>query len=477
MSTPTVKNEHHKTKPEDRVPLGRKLAFGVGGIPQALMSTAINQLANPVFNIALGVNPVLLGVALSIPRFWDAITDPLMGNFSDNLRTRWGRRRPVIFCGAILTGLVYMLMWNLPHGWSEMAYFWYFLIVSLIYYLAFTTFSVPFYALGYEMSPDYHEKTRVISFQNAFIAIGGLLQPWLFYFVTRGCFSDMVVGARVIAIPIGLMFMAIGVIPAIFCRERHQVSAVKKTDKTPIFKAMGQALCCRPFRLLALTALVMGTGVMMVNSLGPYVNIYYVFGGDLKRAAVMQGFGGMGFFISMFISTPAIVWLSSRISKKKALVCVMSLVVIGAASKWWTYTPDIPWLWIVSGMVMAPGFSGVNVLIQSMIADVCDLDELQTGKRKEGIYASVYSWVVKTGMSTSYFIANVILAATGFNAALGAEQAPRTLVLMRALLAFIPVAALLIAITLISLYSVSEQQAYEIREQLDRRKAERHEDD
>jgi GPH family glycoside/pentoside/hexuronide:cation symporter len=119
-----------------------------------------------VLNVGLGMNPALVGTLQAIPRFTDAITDPVMGYISDNTRSRYGRRRPYIFIGSILVGLIFALMWQLPAGYSEMFYFWFFLAGSFLFYLAYTIFATPWVALGYEMTPDYHERTRLMASQN-----------------------------------------------------------------------------------------------------------------------------------------------------------------------------------------------------------------------------------------------------------------------------------------------------------------------
>jgi GPH family glycoside/pentoside/hexuronide:cation symporter len=106
-------------------------------VPLAFMSI--------VLNVGLGINPALVGTLQAIPRLTDALTDPVMGYVSDNANTRYGRRRPFIFAGAILVGLTFALMWQLPAGMSEMFYFWFFLAGSILFYMFYTVFC---HALG-----------------------------------------------------------------------------------------------------------------------------------------------------------------------------------------------------------------------------------------------------------------------------------------------------------------------------------------
>ncbi|MEJ2103796.1 MAG: MFS transporter [Ignavibacteriaceae bacterium] len=117
--------EQHKTASKDRIPNGQKFAYGLGSIVNNLLGGAIGYMSI-VLNVGLGINPALVGTLQAIPRFTDALTDPIMGYISDNTRSKYGRRRPYIFVGAIFVGLVFALMWQLPEGYSEMFYFWFF---------------------------------------------------------------------------------------------------------------------------------------------------------------------------------------------------------------------------------------------------------------------------------------------------------------------------------------------------------------
>ena len=146
-------HKHFQTKPEDRISLLHKLIYGLGAFVNNLLAAAIGGMAI-ILNLGLGMNPALVGLLGALPRLTDALTDPLMGYISDNTRSRWGRRRPYIFVGAILAGVTFMLLWQLPLGHSENFYFWYFLIGSIIFYLGYTIFATPWVALGYELTPD-----------------------------------------------------------------------------------------------------------------------------------------------------------------------------------------------------------------------------------------------------------------------------------------------------------------------------------
>ena len=113
---------HYETAPADRIPFHQKLIYGLGAFVNNTLADAIGRMMI-VLNLGLGMNPALVGLLGALPRLTDAITDPLMGYVSDNTKSRWGRRRPYIFAGAILAGLVFALLWQLPDGRSESYYF------------------------------------------------------------------------------------------------------------------------------------------------------------------------------------------------------------------------------------------------------------------------------------------------------------------------------------------------------------------
>ena len=122
MKKPT----HYETLDEDRIPIVSKLIYGIGGFVNNLLAAAAGGMMI-VLNLGLGMNPALVGLLGALPRLTDALTDPLMGYISDHTRSRWGRRKPYIFIGAILAGIFFAMLWQLPENQSESFYFWYFL--------------------------------------------------------------------------------------------------------------------------------------------------------------------------------------------------------------------------------------------------------------------------------------------------------------------------------------------------------------
>jgi len=199
---------HYETKPEDRIPFPLKVVYGMGAFVNNTLAAAIGNMMI-VLNLGLGMSPALVGLLGALPRLTDALTDPVMGYASDNTRTRWGRRRPYIFVGAISVAIVFTLLWQLPAGKSEGWYFWYFLGGSLIFFLAYTVYATPWVALGYELTPDYHERTRLMGTQNFFGNIAYMISPYFLAIMYLPVFGDVVTGAGYLAMLIAVVVIAL----------------------------------------------------------------------------------------------------------------------------------------------------------------------------------------------------------------------------------------------------------------------------
>lgn len=485
MSMAMNQEEHYQTAPEDRISMAQKLIYGTGAFVNNLLAAAIGGMAI-VLNLGLGMNPALVGLLGALPRLTDAITDPLMGYISDNTKSRWGRRRPYIFFGAIAAGIVFALLWQLPRGESDTFYFWFFLIGSFVFYLAYTIFATPWVALGYELTPDYHERTRLMAVQNVMGQMAYLVSPWFLWFMQyQILFDDMIVGASWLAIIIGAFTICVGILPALFLKEVHQKKAAsqqaehraKKQTKVEEFPAgfkgfingFVTTIKFKPFLYLCAATFLVFNGFMLVSSFQFYVIIYYVFEGDQSLGAQYAGWAGTLSAVSTFLVIVLVSWMSSKIGKRKTFHIAIGISIVGYALKWFCYTPDNPLLILLPTPLIAFGLGGLFTLMGSMIADVCDMDELETNQRREGMFGSIYWWVVKLGMAAALAAGGFLLNATGFEVVLGGDQKESTIFLMRLFDVLIPVIASALAIWSISLYPITEQKAHEIRLALENR--------
>lgn len=478
--------KHFETAPEDRISLIHKIIYGFGAFVNNLLAAAIGGMVI-VLNLGLGMNPALVGLLGALPRLTDAITDPLMGYISDNTRSRWGRRRPYIFVGAIASGIIFALLWQLPEGQSETFYFWYFLIGSLIFYLGYTIFATPWVALGYELTPDYHERTRLMGVQNFMGQLAYIVAPWFLLIMQASMFDDMLDGAAYLAIAIGALAIAIGVMPAIFLRERFshpeltEEQIADKAVKRSLWEAVSKnlkefiagfamTLKVKPFLLLCAATFLVFNGFMLISSFQFYVIIYYVFGGETVHGATYAGWSGTLGAISTFIVIGIVTWMSTKFGKRKAFFIAIGISIIGYGMKWFCYNPEIPWLLLVPAPLMAFGLGGLFTLMGSMIADVCDYDELNSYSRREGMFGSIFWWVVKLGMALALAGGGFLLNATGFDVALEGNQTEQTIFLMRLCDVFVPIATSVLAMWAVAKFPITEESAHQIRQQLEQRR-------
>ena len=475
---------HYETAPEDRIPFVLKLVYGCGAFVNNLLAAAIGGMII-VLNLGLGMNPALVGLLAALPRLTDALTDPLMGYISDQTRTRWGRRRPYIFAGAILVGIIFALLWQLPGGKTESYYFWFFLIGSFFFYLAYTMFATPWVALGYELTPDYHERTRLMGTQNFIGQVPYMIAPYFLAIMTSEVwFDDMVDGAAGLSIIIAVVVIAVGIMPAIFLRERFQDIAAAEGEPDggsesgnvivrnmlDFFRGFLITIRFKPFLKLCAATFLVFNGFMMIAAFQSYVIIYYVFGGDTAAGAEFVGHSGLlGAFSTLFIIV-FVTWLSTKIGKRRTFFIATWISVGGYLLKWFCYNPANPWLILIPAPLMAFGLGALFTLMPSMVADVVDMDELETGERREGMFGSIFWWVVKLGMAAALAAGGYLLNATGFDVALEGAQSEQTIVLMRAFDAFIPAAASALAIWIISTFSITEERAHEVRLTLEERR-------
>ncbi len=475
---------HAKTAPEDRVKLIHRFAYGSGAFVNNLLAAASGGMMI-VLNLGLGMNPALVGLLGALPRLTDAFTDPLMGYISDNSRTRWGRRRPFIFGGAILAGLLFALLWQLPGARSETFYFVWFLVGSILFYMGYTIFATPWVALGYELTPDYHERTRLMGTQNFIGQLAYVVSPWFLWIMNSGKFyrnaqgePDQVAGAAGLAIIVAIVAIGLGILPALFLRERmHSVAATatkaRKSFKRNIaefFHGFGVTLSNGPFLKLCIATFLVFNGFILIASFQFYVIIYYVFGGDQAEGAKYAGWAGTVGALCTFAIVAFITWLSTRIGKRRAFFVSTGVSILGYGLKWICYNPEMPWLIIIPAPLMAFGLGGLFTLMPSMIADVVDLDELKTHQRREGMFGSIFWWMVKLGLSAALAGGGYLLNATGFDVDLGGAQSSQSIILLRIFDAGIPIIASVIAIWTVAKYPITEARAREVRTELENRR-------
>lgn len=472
----------YKTAEKDKVPFIQKAAFGSGHLVNNLLPGALGIFMFFLLT-AFGMDPFMAGLLGGLPRFFDALTDPIMGYVSDNTNSRWGRRRPYIFVGAISAGLLFILLWQMDETKSPDYNFWYFLIISLIYIAANTIFSTPLIGLGYEMTSDYNERTRLMSMANIVGQFAWMIVPWFWVLIAnKNLFENQAMGVRQLSIAVGAITILFGLMPAIFCRgidsskiaNRKELSFRKLFGAVKdLFKSIAEVFKNKPFLKLCGATFLVFNGFQIVASFSFFIILFYMFNGDYAAAGNWPAwFSTVIAFATAFLIIPIVAWMADKWGKKNAFIISTSLSIIGYILKWWGFDPGNPWMLFMPIPLMAFGLGGLFTLMMSMTADVCDLDELRNGMpRKEGTFGAIYWWMVKIGQSIALVVGGLVLKLVGFDQN-AATQSAETIMQLRIADIIIPSLTAGLAIWVMWGYDLNEAKARSIKEELVERRGE-----
>ncbi|NJL15187.1 MAG: MFS transporter [Microscillaceae bacterium] len=462
-----------------QVPFGQKLAFGLGMLANQ-MFPAILGIFMVVLIQNLGFPGWMLGIIYFLPRVFDALTDPIMGFVSDNTKSRWGRRRQYVFLGAIITGLSFVLMWQLYKEDGVQYNFIYFLLCSFVFYLGITIFSVPYVAMGYEMSNDFHERTQIMAVSQWIGQWAWVIAPWFWVIMYDPTwFPTAEAATRELALWVGIVCTLCAMVPAIFITSK---STLQENYSPLTFRNIGsslkeilggfkEAFQSPPFRKLCFATFFIFNAFNTVAGFTFFIVVHYLFSGNAKEAGIwIPLFGSLGALVTTFIVIPVVAKMSKKMGKKKAFLLSQGISIIGYILLWFLFIPGKPYMFIFALPFFSFGIGSLFTLMMSMTSDVIDLDELHTGKRREGVFGAIYWWMVKFGLAIAGALSGIILDVIGFNAAIS-PQPEATLIGLRAFYSGVPIIGTLIAIVVMWNYDLDEARAREISAELTKRKA------
>lgn len=465
-----------------KIPIIQKVAFGAGHLVNNLLPGALGVFSFFLLT-AFGIDPAMAGLLSAIPRFFDALTDPIMGFVSDNTNSRWGRRRPYILFGAILCGILFAVQWQMSTENGATFNFWYFLIFSILFIFANTVFSTPLIGLGYEMTDDYKERTRLMGFSQTIGQIAWMIVPWFWVLIAdKTLFEDQAQGVRQLSIIVGLGCTILGILPAIFCREinadniqnRAEISIKTIAENVKkLLRDMKNMSKNEPFMRLCGATFLVFNGFQMVASFSFFIIVFYMYGGSYEKTSTLPAwYASISAVATAFMVIPIVTWMANKMGKKKAFIISTAISIVGYLLKWWGFNPDQPLLLFMPVPFMAFGLGGLFTLMMSMTADVCDLDELRNGMpRREGTFGAVYWWMVKLGQALALALGGFILKMVGFNQNL-AQQTADTMYYLRIADIVVPSVTALLAIIVMWNYNLSEEKAQEIKASLISRRGE-----
>ncbi len=466
--------EDSKMISKNKVSKGQKIAFGFG------------MLANQMFPAALGVFIIVLvqdlgfaallwGIIQFVPRIFDAITDPIMGFISDNTKSKWGRRKQYVFIGALIMGFAYVAMWQLHKGDGVLYNFIYFMGWSFLFYLGLTIFSVPYVAMGYEISDDFHERTEIMAVAQFIGQWAWVIAPWFWVILYDPSWfpegADQ--GVRELSIWVAIPCTIFALIPAIFIKSK---STIERNEFLPIsaqhiirsikgiFISAFEAFKIPQFRQIAGATFLVFNSFNVIAAYTFLIIVHYLFNSDPASAGNWPAMhGSVGALITTFLVIPVITRMSKVLGKKKAFIVSQLISIIGYMLFWFLFVPGKPYLFLIALPFHSFGIGSLFTIMMSMTADVCDLDELQSGKRREGVLGAVYWWMVKLGFGIAALLGGFILSVVGFDA----ENVTQSAVTgMRLFYTLLPIAGVIGAILIMRNYDITEEKAQQIKDQL-----------
>ena len=385
----------------NRLTLRTKLGFGIGDLGGNLFFTIMGFYLLYFFTDVVGMLPALAGTALMIGKVWDAITDPITGYYSDRTKTRWGRRRPYMFVGAIASFFSMIMIFTPVSLSSQMKLFIYFTFVYCLLNTAYTLVNIPYAALLPELTQNYHERTILTGWRMSFAVIGTFFGAALVMPIVEA------VGWPLMGTFMGavMLFSAMATIWAIKEPKEPEVSL---TDG--FIRTFGEILKEKTFLTALLPWTFFITGTSMVQGALVYY-FTYIFGNEgLFQIALVA----LLFFSLACI--PLWVKISNKIGKKKSYMIGMTIMSVGVMA----FSLLGPILGPTFGVILMAfcgiGLSTHYVMPHAILPDIVEWDAHTKGKgRREGVYSSLWTFTSKLGQALALALNGWILALVGYN--------------------------------------------------------------
>ena len=448
----------------------RGLGWGAGGAAECLIVNGLLVLLLPIYNIGMGVSAVWIGWVLASPRILDMVVTPLVGNLSDNTRTRWGRRKPWMVCGIILVSFCFVMIWFPPLAWGNGAKLAWLMVFSILSYVAFDFFSVPYNALGIEVSGDYNDRTRIQSYRSFFIIGSGLVTAWVYklcflpFFVGNPVegISNEVLGVRRVGILYAVVILFFGLVPIFACRAG---STGIKQEKMSVWKSLRLTLNCGIFWNYTFFITFSLLGLIICGPLASYLMLFYVAGGDKSLGATMLGLSGtVGVFVGI-LSVPLLRAFTYKYGKKNAVLLGQIILMLATGLSWFYLQPGRLWLAVAGGQILSVAIAMFMMLGNTILADICDIDELRTNTRREGIFSGIFTMTNKTVFALGTLLSGYLVAWSGFH---GSGQPPtaETIHTLRLMYAIGPCLCAGLAMLATLPFPITSRSAAEVQRQL-----------
>lgn len=401
------------------------LLYGLGSASNGIKNRSISTFLLLFYSQVVGLPATWVGSALAVTLIIDGLLDPVIGQISDNFRSRWGRRHPFMYAAIVPYGLVFYLLWAPPAGWSDPALLAYMTACVVAVRFIDTFFEVPASALTAELTPDYHQRTTLVACRYFFTFLGGLGMVWIAY---RFFFSDAHGGVFIrenygtYGLLAGLLISLAILISAISTHRRipwlHRAPERKLTPRL-LVRELGETLANRSLWLANAAGLFTAIATGMVGGLATYFQIYFWELTPLQLSYLP--IAGMAAALIGIFGGP---WLTRTFGKRQAAIGMFAALIIASIAAVSLRlmgllppngSPAIVAIQIAETIAVQALTLMSTVAITSMIMDVAEDSEVKTGRRSEGLLVSVDNVLKKTTAGAGVFFASLILTAAGLS--------------------------------------------------------------
>ncbi len=428
MSNSSPDADFQTTTRTKKLNLSTKLAYGAGDLGPAITANITVFFLLIFFTNVAGIPVGLAGSILLIGKVWDAVNDPIVGVLTDKTKSRrWGRRLPWLLYGAIPFGVFFFLQWIVPPFDGDRTaqisgLFWYYVAIALLSQVFYTVVNLPYTAMTPELTQDYDERTSLNSFRFGF-SIGGSVLSLILAQIIFASVSDRALQYVVLA----AVCTVISVLSLYWCvfgtRDRVLAFEAKRIElPQPPAIAIAEQLKIvfnnRPFLYVIGIYLCSWLAVQLTASIIPYFAVNWMGLPESNVPTVLIGVQGTALAM-LFVWTN----LSKRFSKKAVYFMGMSLWIIAQIGLFFIQPNQIALLYVLAIMA-GVGVSTAYLIPWSMIPDVIELDELQTGQRREGIFYAFMVFLQKLGLALGLFLISQTLEKSGFKEAVVGQSLP-----------------------------------------------------
>jgi len=397
------------TESDARLPRTLAVGWAIGTIGPTTLLYIVNYSLMYFMTDLLGVTAAAAGLLIFSTRLFDLAFDLLVGVLSDRTISRWGRRRPWMFAGAILTAAGCALLFNSPAalagnlpgalGWIGLC--------LVLYFAGYSMFNVPYLAMPAEMTTNYRERTRLMSLRVVFVSLSGFVgisganALLAYYGRTMSGYGKM-------SAEIALLGVVSMLIPVVATRHAAATHPAREGKLGFILQAR-TVFSNTPFLVLILTKLLLLLSLSSITT-----GMLYFMVQVLHRGPASLSLYGLATNLGLLVSLPAWTRLGRRFSKN-ALFSMAIGLGIPLSLSWMLAGPSEPsWVFILRSAVAGMGAGGALLMGQALLPDTIEYDYLRTGLRREGIFSAIYSFMEKASFAFGPLIVGSVLALTGY---------------------------------------------------------------